>query len=350
MKAAVLDKYDKQGRDLTVVEVPMPEMKADEVLVRVHTAGVNPLDNMIVRGEVKLIVPYTMPLVMGNEFCGSIVKMGEEAHGFSVGDRVYGRLPLNHIGAFAEYVAVSSDAIAKVPDYLSDEEAAAVPLTALTALQALELLHVKAGDTVFISGGTGSFGAMAIPIAKSQGLKVITNGSASQRDRVLALGADRFIDYKTEDYATSLHDVDGVIDSLGERELPKEFGILKQGGHLVSLRGLPNGEFARRMHKPFWKRLLFKLAGMKYDRMAARRQQHYYFIFVHEDGEGLQQVSRLFAEQRIPASVDEVFGLGDVNQALEKVASGGSKGKTVLKILFVPTCAHSTFRVRMNGL
>ena len=333
MKAAILDKYDKQGRSLQIADVPVPEIKDDEVLVKVHTAGVNPLDNMMIRGEVKLIVPYTMPLVMGNEFCGTIEKMGSVVRGFSIGDRVYGRLPLSRIGAFAEYAAVDCSALAKVPDYLTDEEATAVPLTALTALQALELLHVKEGDTVFISGGTGSFGAMAIPIAKSQGLQVITNGSASQRERVLALGADRFIDYKTEDYATSLHDVDGVIDSLGERELPKEFGILKHGGHLVSLRGLPNGEFARRMHLPFWKRVLFKLAGMKLDRMAARRQQHYHFIFVHEDGKGLQQVSRLFAELRIPASVDEVFGLEDVNQALKKVASGGSKGKTVLKII-----------------
>ena len=332
MKAAVLDKYDKQWRDLSVVDVPMPEMTADEVLVKVHTAAVNPLDNMIIRGEVKLIVPYTMPLVMGNEFCGTIEKMGDGVRGFSVGERVYGRLPLSRIGAFAEYVSVSSDAIAKVPDYLSDEEATTVPLTALTALQALELLHAKAGDTLFISGGTGSFGAMAIPIAKSQGLKVITNGSASQRDRVISLGVDRFIDYKTEDYSKTLHNIDCVIDTLGGRELPKEFGILKRGGHLVSLRGLPNGEFANRMDMPFGKRLLFKLAGMKYDRMATRNQQHYHFIFVHEDGEGLQQVSQLFAEKRIPASVDEVFHLEDVNQALKKVASGGSKGKTILKI------------------
>lgn len=310
--------------------MPTPEVGRNDVLVRVSTAGVNPLDNMIIRGEVKLIVPYPLPLVMGNEFCGTIVKMGSEVRGFTVGEPVYGRLPLNHIGAFAEYIAVSSDAIAKVPDYLSDEEASSIPLTALTALQSLELLHAKAGDTVFISGGTGGFGAMAIPIAKSQGLKVITNGSASQRGRVISLGADRFIDYKTEDYAETLHDIDCVIDTLGERELPKEFSILKRGGHLVSLRGLPNGEFAKRMDMPFWKRMLFRLAGMKYDRMAARNQQHYHFIFVHEDGKGLQQVSRLFAEKRIPASVDEVYGLEDVNKALEKIASGGSKGKTIL--------------------
>ena len=327
MKAAILDKYEKLGRDLIVSEIPVPEIKNDEVLVKVHTAGVNPLDNMIIRGEVKLIVPYTMPLVMGNEFCGTIEKVGSDVHGFAVGERVYGRLPLSRIGAFAEYVSVSCDAIAKVPEYLSDEEATAVPLTSLTALQALELLQVKAGDTVFISGGTGSFGAMAIPIAK-----VITNGSASQRERVISLGADRFIDYKTEDYSKVLRDMDGVIDTLGEHELPKEFGILKHGGHLVSLRGLPNGEFASRMHMPLWKRMLFKVAGMKYDRLASRSQQHYHFIFVHEDGHGLQQVSRLFEEKRIPASVDEVFALEDINQALKKIASGGSKGKTILKI------------------
>jgi len=229
-------------------------------------------------------------------------------------------------------VAVSNDTIAKVPDYLSDEEATAVPLTALTALQALKLLCLKPGDKVFISGGTGSFGAMAIPIAKSQRLTIITNGSASQRERVIKLGADRFIDYKTEDYSKVLRNVDGVIDTLGERELPKEFGILKRGGHLVSLRGLPNGEFASRMHMPLWKRMLFKVAGMKYDRLAAKNKQHYHFIFVHEDGKGLQQVSRLFEEKRIPASIDEIFSLDDVNKALKKIASGGSKGKTILKI------------------
>lgn len=332
MKAAILENYSKKGGDLVICEVPVPEMGRGDVLVNVRTAGVNPLDNMIIRGEVKLITPYKMPLVMGNEFVGMVEKMGADVTGFSVGDRVYGRMPLNRIGAFAEQVAVEASAIAKVPDYLSDEEAAAVPLTALTAMQALELLQAKAGDRLFISGGTGSFGAMAIPIAKSKGLHVITNGNAAGRERVTALGADRFIDYKTEDYAQTLKDVDCVIDTLGDRELPKEFGILKQGGQLVSLRGLPNGEFARRVGMPFIKRLLFKMAGMKYDRMAAKKGQHYHFIFVHEDGRGLQQVSDLFAEKHITASVDTIFALDEVNQALKKVATGGSNGKTVLKI------------------
>ena len=332
MKAAILEGYAKKGRKPVIKDIPVPDMGKDDVLIRVCTAGVNPLDNMIVRGEVKLIVPYPTPLVMGNELVGIVEKVGAKVTRFKIGDRVYGRMPLARIGCFAEYAAVNEKALAHVPDYLSDEEAAAVPLTALTALQALELMQTREGDTLFISGGTGSFGAMAIPIAKSQGLTVITNGNAAGRERVMSLGADRFIDYKQEDYAQVLKGMDGVIDTLGDRELPKEFGILKQGGHLVSLRGLPNGEFARRMQLPWFKRMLFGIAGKKYDTMAAKKGQHYHFIFVHEDGSGLQRVSELFAARQIKPSVDRVFALSEVGEALQKVAAGGSNGKTVLKI------------------
>lgn len=302
------------------------------MLVRVHTAGVNPLDNMITRGEVKLIVPYRFPLVMGNELVGTVEALGPGAGRFSVGDRVYGRMPLAKIGAFAEYAVVAQSALAKVPDYLSDEEAACVPLTALTALQSLELMGAKAGDSIFISGGTGSLGAMAVPIAAGMGLTVATNGNGASEDRMRALGASTFIDYREQDYAEVLRDVDFVLDTLGDRELPKEFAVLKSGGTLVSLRGLPNGEFARRAGLPIWKRLAFGMVGGKYDRMAAKREQRYRFVFVHEDGKGLERIPKLMGDRRLEASVDGVFGLDDANAALAKVAAGGSKGKTVLKI------------------
>lgn len=332
MKAAILTGYRKNGCDLVLRDVPVPEVSAQEVLVKVHTAGVNPLDNMIIHGEVKMIVPYRFPLVMGNELVGTIEKVGAGVSGFSVGDRVYGRMPLRKIGAFAEFAAIDQSAIAKVPAYLSDEEAACVPLTALTAQQAFKLMQPEPGETIFISGGTGSLGAMAIPMAKSYGLTVITNGSAVNRDRVLALGVDRFIDYKTEDYGTVLSDVDYVLDTLGDRELPKEFSILKRGGKLVSLRGMPNGEFAARSGMSAFKRMLFKVIGRKYDQMAAKKNQRYYFIFVHEDGAGLERISEIFAERHIEASVDEVFSLADVNKALAKVTAGKSKGKTMIRI------------------
>lgn len=130
MKAAVLTGYDKNGRMLEIRDVPMPEMKDNDVLVRIHTAGVNPLDNMIIKGEVKMIAPYSFPLVMGNEFAGIMEKAGKSVRRFQPGDRVYGRMELKRIGAFAEYAAIDQRAIARVPEYLSDEEAASVPLTA----------------------------------------------------------------------------------------------------------------------------------------------------------------------------------------------------------------------------
>ena len=332
MKAAVLTGYDKNGRALELRDIPVPEMKENDVLVKIRTAGVNPLDNMIIRGEVRMIVPYRFPLVMGNEFVGVIEQVGGNVSRFQPGERVYGRMELKRIGAFAEYAAIDQSAVARVPEYLTDEEAASVPLTALTAMQALALMKPKKGERIFISGGTGSLGAMAIPVAKSYGLTVMTNGNGASEERVRRLGADRFLDYRKEDYAKVLSDVDYVLDTLGDRELEKEFRILKDGGSLVSLRGMPNGEFAARTGMPLFKRLLLKLAGRKYDQLAARRNQKYYFIFVHEDGAALERISELFGQNHLEASVDGVYALEDVNEALKKVASGGSKGKTVLRI------------------
>jgi NADPH:quinone reductase-like Zn-dependent oxidoreductase len=287
---------------------------------------------MIIRGEVRMIAPYRFPLVLGNEFVGVIEQVGGNVSRFQPGERVYGRMELKRIGAFAEYAAIDQSAVARVPEYLTDEEAASVPLTALTAMQALALMKPKKGERIFISGGTGSLGAMAIPVAKSYGLTVITNGNGASEERVRRLGADRFLDYRKEDYAKVLSDVDYVLDTLGDRELEKEFSILKDGGSLVSLRGMPNGEFAARTGMPVIKRLLLKLAGRKYDQMAARRNQKYYFIFVHEDGAALERISELFGQNRLEASVDGVYALEEVNEALNKVAAGGSKGKTILKV------------------
>ena len=329
MKAAILN---KKNSPLEIKDVPIPGIGGDEVLVKIMYSGVNPLDNMIVREEVKLITPYKYPLVMGNEFSGVIEKVGGNVSGFDVGDRVYARMPLDKIGTFSEYTAINVDAISKIPDYLSFEEAACVPLTALTAVQSFELMNVKEGESLFISGGTGSLGAMAIPMAKSLGLHVITSGSKRNRERVMDLGVSEFIDYKTQDYSEILSDVDYVLDTLGESELEKEFKILKPEGSLVSLKGLPNQEFAKRMGLSAVKKLLFKFAGLKFDKMAGKKNQKYYFLFVESNGKQLERVSRIFEDKNIKPSVDTVFELSDVNKALEKVDKGGSKGKTLIKI------------------
>ena len=333
MKAAVLDRYDIHGRALVVKDVPKPVPANHEVLVKIKAAAVNPLDNMIIRGEVKLIVPYETPLIMGNEFAGVVESVGVDVSEFKAGNRVYGRMPLKKIGAFAEYAVIDQNAIALIPEYLSYEEAATVPLTALTAMQAFEVMHAQRGETIFISGGTGSVGSMAIPIANSMGLHVITSGSADNMERVKNLGAERFIDYRSEDYAEVISEVDLVLDTLGEKEIPKEFGILRKGGRLVSLRGLPNGRFAVRSGMSGIKRILFGIAGRKYDRMAAKKNQVYDFLFVHEDGHQLARIGQIFDEEhKLETSVDAVYTLDEINEALEKVRTGRSKGKTIIRI------------------
>ena len=330
MRAAQVEQYNKNNISVKMVDLGIPVIGEREVLIKVLAAGVNPLDNMISCGEVKMIVPYKLPTLAGNEFVGTVEKVGTRASKFKVNDRVFARLPLDKIGAFAEYIAVNEDALAKVPDYLSDIEAAAVPLTALTIMQALELMKEEEGKTIFISGGTGSVGAMAIPIAKAKGLKVVTNGSAENKDRILELGTSRFIDYKTEDYSKSLSNIDYVLDTLGGNETEKQMQILKKGGKLISLRAMPNGAFARRMKLPMWKQIILGLAGSKFDKLASKYGISYDFIFVESNGKQLQEVADLFEKLRIKPSIDTVYTLEEVNSALDKVANGRSKGKTVI--------------------
>lgn len=331
MKAIQLKKYSNKIK-VELNEIPTPQIVDNEVLVKVKSAGVNPLDNMIIRGEVKLITPYNFPLVMGNEMAGIVEKIGKNVQKFKVGDRVFARLPLNKIGAFAEYVAVDEKALAKIPDYLDFTQAATVPLTALTAYQALEILQPKKGDKIFISGGTGGFGAMAIPIAKYFGLEVITNGNSINKDRVLELGADKFLDYKIEDYTQILKDVDFVIDTLGGKELEKQFSILKRGGKLVSLKGMPNKNFAKRMNLSWWKQFIFGLVGKKYDNLAKKNNQEYHFIFVKENGEQLEKIAKILEQHQIKPSINSIFPLEKTEEALLKIATKPSQGKTILEI------------------
>ena len=332
MRAAQVTRYDKNNIAVQFTEIKKPEPDKNEVLVKITAAGVNPLDNMISRGEVRMIVPYRLPVIAGNEIVGIVEKTGADVAGFHTGDRVFARLPLNHIGAFAEYISVDEKALAKVPDYLTDVEAAAVPLTSLTIMQALELMHAESVKTIFISGGTGSVGAMAIPIAKAKGLTVITNGSADNKDRVIALGVSRFIDYKTEDYTSSLSGIDYVLDHLGGSETEKQMSILKKGGKLVSLRAMPNGSFAKRMGLPMWKQCILRLAGRKFDKMAQKFGVTYDFIFVEANGRQLQEVADMFEQLQIKPSIDTIYSFEQLNEALDKVAHGRSKGKTVITL------------------
>lgn len=332
MKAIQIFKYNKQDISVTLVEIAKPEIQADEVLVRIKAAGVNPLDNKITRGGVKMLVPHQLPLTMGHEFAGIVEEVGSKVQGLSVGDKVYGLMPTIKAGAFAEWVAVPASILAPMPEGLSYTEATSIPLTALTAYQALDLMQVQAGKTIFISGGSGGFGAMAIPLAKARGLVVYTSGNTASRERVLALGADRYFDYRTEDYLQELKQVDYVIDSVGGAELSKQMKLLSSGGRIVSLNGMPNGRFARSFGLPKWKQWLLALVGWDLDRQAKRVGATYDFLFVQANGSQLKRITELIGKLGIRPTISKVFTLEEANEALQSIDRSSSLGKTVLTL------------------
>ena len=332
MKAIQIFKYNKQDISATLVEIAKPAIQADEVLVRIKAAGVNPLDNKITRGGVKMLVPHQLPLTMGHEFAGIVEEVGSKVQGLSVGDKVYGLMPTIKAGAFAEWAAVPASILAPMPEGLSYTEATSIPLTALTAYQALDMMQVQAGKTIFISGGSGGFGAMAIPLAKARGLIVYTSGNAASRERVLALGADRYFDYRTEDYLQELKQVDYVIDSVGGAELSKQIKLLSSGGHIVSLNGMPNGRFARSFGLPKWKQWLLSLVGLSLDRQAKRVGATYDFLFVQANGSQLKRITELIEKLGIRPTISKVFTLEEANEALQSIDKSSSLGKTVLTL------------------
>ena len=333
MKAVQINGYSKTIHTV-LRDIPTPKISDSEVLIQVKAAAVNPLEMLILTGSVKLIQDYAMPLTLGNECSGIIAEVGSKVTGFQKGDRVYTRLPLNKIGAFAEYVAVDQNAIAKMPEGYDFNTAAAIPLTGLTAYQAIvEELEAKPGETLLIPGGSGSFGQMAVPIAKALGLRVIVTGNARAKEQFLSMGADRYMDYRQENYWEQLSGIDYVIDTLGAAEFEHELAVLKRGGRLVSLRAVPNRAFAVKHQVSGLKKLLFTLAGSKYDKAAGKQGKEYRFLFVRANGAQLQKITEIVEQKQIKPAIDSrVFSLSQANEALQLVSKGPIHGKVIIQM------------------
>lgn len=333
MKAAQIKKYSKKIK-VSVNEVPIPEPKVNEVLVKVMAAAVNPLEILQLTGNVRLIQDYSMPLTLGNECSGIVEKTGNNVKDFRAGDRVYTRLPINRIGAFADYVTVDHEALAKMPSGYDFVTAAAIPLAGLTVYQGLiEELEVQTGKTLLITGASGSFGQVAVPIAKSMGLRVIVTGNTRSKDKLLKMGVDQYIDYKMENYWEVLSDVDYVIDTLGANEFEHELSVLKKGGRLLSLRTAPNRMFAKRNGFSWLKRVLFTLAGSKYDSAARKQGKEYRFMFVRSSGDQLKRVTEIMEKYHIMPDIESrTFSLSQVNEALELMANGKLNGKIIIRM------------------
>ncbi|MDE1949659.1 MAG: NADP-dependent oxidoreductase [Burkholderiales bacterium] len=330
MKAFVLARYGKQ-RPLELTEWPTPELREDEVLVEVRAAGVNLLDAKLRSGEFKFILPYRMPLVLGHDVAGVVVRVGPRVRGFKVGDEVYARTDDFRIGTFAQFVPVREASLARKPKNLTMAEAASIPLVGLTAWQALVVrAGLKPGQKVFVQAGSGGVGSFAIQLARHLGATVATTAGPTSLALVKGLGAELAIDYRTQDFEALLRDQDLVLHSQDAETLEKSLRVLKRGARLVSIAGPPDPAFGREIGAPGFVRLGMRLLSSGIRRRARALGIDYSFLFMKANGGQLGEITRLVESGAIRPVVDRVFDFESTNEALAYVESGRAKGKVVI--------------------
>ncbi|MEK5040491.1 NADP-dependent oxidoreductase [Sporosarcina sp. FSL K6-3457] len=331
MKAMIIEKYGKTP--LLLADRPMPTVGDYEVLAEIHAASINPLDSKIRDGTIKLLIKYKMPLILGNDFSGVVAKVGAKVTSFKVGDEIYGRPRKSSIGTFAEYISIHENDIALKPKNLSFEEAASVPLVGLTAYQALhDILQLQKGQKILIQAGAGGVGTFAIQLAKLMGATVATTASEAGTNLVKSLGADEIINYRTEKFEDILENYDAVFDTLGGEILERSFKVVKNGGQIVSLSGLPNARFAKEDSLGFLKTMLLSAASYKLTKLEKKHRIQYTFMFVKASGDQLRMITKFIESGKIQPVIDEVFSFNDVEKAMEYSESGRAKGKIILKI------------------
>ncbi|KHF41531.1 NADP-dependent oxidoreductase [Halalkalibacter okhensis] len=331
MRAMIINKYGKVP--MRLAEMPTPEIGENEVLAEIHAASFNPVDFKIREGKVKLLVKYKMPLILGNDFSGVVTKVGEKVTRFKVGDEIYARPRKSKIGTFAEYIAISEDDIALKPKNLSFEEAASIPLVGLTTYQALtDILQLQKGQKILIQAGAGGVGTFAIQMAKLMGATVATTASDAGMNLVKSLGADEIINYKTEKFEEKLKNYDAVFDTLGGEILEKSFEVIKSGGKIVSVSGLPNARFGKEYGSGYFKTLLFSVASHKITALEKKHNAQYTFLFMKPSGEQLRLIANYIETGKIKPIIDRVLPFEDAQKAMEYAESGRAKGKIILKI------------------
>jgi 2-desacetyl-2-hydroxyethyl bacteriochlorophyllide A dehydrogenase len=332
MKAFVVSRYGKED-SVHAVDLPEPELRDGDVLVRIHAASINPLDLKIRNGDLKPLLPYKLPLVLGNDLAGVVIKAGPNVQRFKPGDEVYARPDKDRIGTFAEMIAINENDVAKKPHRLDMEQAASVPLVGLTAWQALiEKAKLQAGQKVLIHAGSGGVGTIAIQLAKHLGATVATTTSTANVEWVKGLGADVVIDYKKDDFETILCDYDVVIDTQGGETLEKSLRVLKPGGKVISVAGPPEPDFAREFGVNWLLIQAMRVLSFKIRRKAKRRGVSYSFLFMKASGNQLHELGSLIDSGAIRPVVDRVFPFQSTTEALAYVEKGRAKGKVVVRI------------------
>ena len=331
MKAYLLDRYKQDA--LRLGDIPTPEVGDDDVLIEVHAAGLNLLDSKIRNGEFKAILPYNLPIVLGHDVAGVVVRVGRNVRGFKSGDAVYSRVPDGRIGTLAEFIAVKAEDVAPKPTNLTMVEAASIPLVGLTAWQALvERAGVRKGKKVLIHAGSGGVGTFAIQLARHLGATVATTASAANKDLVTSLGADVVIDYRKDAFEKAISGYDVVLNSLDGDTLEKSLDVLKPGGQLISISGPPDVVFAKQQGLNWLLQLAIRLISSSIRRKARARKVNYAFLFMKADGAQLREITTLLEAGTIKPVIDRVFPFKAVNEALAYIETGRAKGKVVVQL------------------
>ena len=331
MLSYVLTRYgDASGMQLR--EVPDPSPAADEVLVEVHAAGLNPVDYKIRQGKLRPLFQLDLPLVTGSELAGVVIETGQAVTRFSVGDRVFARVDKRRMGAFAEFAAVHQDLVAGMPVGLDFAQAAGLPLAGLTALQALrDELALGPGKRVFISGGAGGVGTLAIQLATWLGAEVATTASPRGADLVRRLGATQVVDYTSQRVGDVISGYDAALDLVGGPSLVDAIDAVRPGSTVVSIAGPPDPDGARRAVAvgPVVATLL-RLASRKVRRQARQRQVTYRYLFMQPSGTDLALLAKLVDEQALEIVIDRTFPFGEIGDAFSYLEQGRAKGKVTV--------------------
>ena len=326
MKALQIVKYGEIKDSLAINEATKPTPKATDVLIEVEAASINPIDKLMILGHLKGMLPIEFPSTSAYDVSGTVVEKGAEVSDFEIGDLVYSRVPQEQMGTLAEYVAVTSVAVSTKPGNISFEEAASLPLAGLTALQSLEYAGIKENDKILIHAGSGGVGSLAIQYAKAKGAYVYTTTSTINVKWVKELGADRVIDYKTEDYKTIVKDADIVFDTLGEDYTTEAFQVIKQGGKVITVIGALDEETAK----------MFGMADYKMPEELAKlisaKDATYKYIFMQPNGAQLGEIKALVEDEKIKPVIDKVYPFSESIEAFTHLATGRAKGKIVVKI------------------
>lgn len=328
MKAFVVTHYGPDG--LEAADVQAPSVGLRDVLVDIRAASINPLDKMVRNGEFKQLIKYERPLVLGHDLSGVITEVGADVRGFKVGDEVFARPRDLRIGAFAEQLAIDVDDVALKPASLSFEEAAAVPLVALAAWQALvDVADVQAGHKVLVHAGAGGLGSTVIQVAKHLGAHVATTAHTKDVDKVRALGADEVIDYTRQDFTQVVSGYDVVLDSLGAASLEKSLTVLKRGGLAISVVSPPDPAFATQLGQPLLKPVL-ALLSRKVRRQARKLGVRYSFFFMRASGAQLASLAALYDAGILRPALDRTFPFDRTVDAMAYVEQGKANGKIVV--------------------